>query len=1162
MDIASRYLFKQGLAARLCLLLAFCFMYTTQANALVAAGEWQSADDLSISQGDRFYDRSLGAYYTYNTVAVSAGGNLSGDLRLVVQTSSHTVLNADGEVDGKPFFMVPGGGAEHVVRINFQRKRAAFAYTTQMQRFVEQADPDDDADSVPNSADTCPNTPAGESVDANGCSESQKDDDNDGVMNTADTCPNTPANETVDADGCGDSQKDDDMDGIANSLDQCPNTPVNEVVDADGCSESQKDDDDDQIVNSEDFCPNDATNTCFNLHITVRGGGTALADVAVVVGIDSAGGATTSSSTNGDGEFVANVGHPGGIGNDGLDDFFPVSATLDGFASGFAKVVLAPGVFVYQVDIDLAPVSDIIGDDEDVAAGVSIEKAGEPVGALTIPEASFPSGVTAITGQITYLDPATDVALAPGGDLLALPEGADPNDAPVALETFGMMEFDLVDQDGNPITDLPGSAEVCMKAGAGLSAGDTIPLWYYDDEKGLWIEEGQGSVVDRDGQLMICGEVSHFSWWNYDQPIETHSCFKYHFIDGDTGDSLREVFDWYAEGVTYNGTSPERLCDRDGDDPATNGADIDSLTVKRTTDTANPEQIRVTTSIGGNSYYLVDNGDGSYSLSANVADAAVFNNPQLNASCLNNSNVSDCLFLDYKEGQAADGVLPLNVSDINLPPVISDFSSSIGFWGNLEIGAITDISALVTDIEGSGVAIAWSAQCYGTGVDNGVLTPAADSGPSGTTFGSQFTAPAGLTQFYAYCEMTITATDAEGNSGTASHRLRIIDPGLTFTLQGTVYGTDGQPLPFHSLDLTNWSCSEEISLPFSTDENGAYRVEIGNIACSDGSGSESYYWGLDSSFVYDNATWGYTSDLSGCLNEELGGGVTGDLLCERDIHFPTVWAPLSGTVFGDMGEFYVESSLGDFPWAYASRAVPLDGSGNGQSTYNLMVPVAQGYLWGWDSSTSTSSFREFGVLSTDGLIADFGLASGSATITVVDDNGAPVANGVVTGWTSDGTTSIDTTLDANGQLELSDVPLGRLWLTVTSANAFYNGYGILNIAGEHIDVDVNSPDSCDIAGTAYDLFGQVAPGVDITAEDYSGSNWFTASTQSDGFGAFALSGAFGGGYSSIYQGLQGGYAGWSSYMTINNCRLDVNGNPPLIRVDVPKRYNSYDFFLD
>jgi surface protein len=69
-------------------------------------------------------------------------------------------------------------------------------------------DPDIDGDGVANDLDTCPNTPKGEAVDSNGCSDSQKDTDNDGVNDDVDTCPNTPTGETVDANGCSDSQKD------------------------------------------------------------------------------------------------------------------------------------------------------------------------------------------------------------------------------------------------------------------------------------------------------------------------------------------------------------------------------------------------------------------------------------------------------------------------------------------------------------------------------------------------------------------------------------------------------------------------------------------------------------------------------------------------------------------------------------------------------------------------------------------------------------------------------------------------------------------------------------------------------------------------------------------------------------------------------------------
>jgi hypothetical protein len=83
--------------------------------------------------------------------------------------------------------------------------------------------------------DICPNTPTGETVDTDGCSDSQKDTDGDGIMDDVDICPNTPNGETVDTDGCSDSQKDNDGDGIMDDVDICPNTPTGETVDNNGC---------------------------------------------------------------------------------------------------------------------------------------------------------------------------------------------------------------------------------------------------------------------------------------------------------------------------------------------------------------------------------------------------------------------------------------------------------------------------------------------------------------------------------------------------------------------------------------------------------------------------------------------------------------------------------------------------------------------------------------------------------------------------------------------------------------------------------------------------------------------------------------------------------------------------------------------------------------
>lgn len=114
---------------------------------------------------------------------------------------------------------------------------------------------DGDSDGVIDSDDLCPNTPTGETVDANGCSVLQIDADNDGVLNDDDICPNTPIDEQADTEGCSDSQKDDDEDGITNDLDQCPNTPPNASVDDKGCSADEQDEDQDGVYDPLDQCP-------------------------------------------------------------------------------------------------------------------------------------------------------------------------------------------------------------------------------------------------------------------------------------------------------------------------------------------------------------------------------------------------------------------------------------------------------------------------------------------------------------------------------------------------------------------------------------------------------------------------------------------------------------------------------------------------------------------------------------------------------------------------------------------------------------------------------------------------------------------------------------------------------------------------------------------
>ena len=92
---------------------------------------------------------------------------------------------------------------------------------------------DADRDGVADAQDACSSTPAGATVDMQGCPV-YRDTDNDGVIDPRDACPATLAGANIDGRGCtiGDA----DGDGVTNSADRCPNTVAGERVDATGCA--------------------------------------------------------------------------------------------------------------------------------------------------------------------------------------------------------------------------------------------------------------------------------------------------------------------------------------------------------------------------------------------------------------------------------------------------------------------------------------------------------------------------------------------------------------------------------------------------------------------------------------------------------------------------------------------------------------------------------------------------------------------------------------------------------------------------------------------------------------------------------------------------------------------------------------------------------------
>ncbi|MFT3750471.1 MAG: carboxypeptidase-like regulatory domain-containing protein [Agriterribacter sp.] len=84
-----------------------------------------------------------------------------------------------------------------------------------------------------------------------------------------------------------------------------------------------------------------------------------------------------------------------------------------------------------------------------------------------------------------------------------------------ALISYGMAHIDLLDDNGNKLKIKSGmQATVTIPVPTALqkSASSTIAMWYFDEAKGIWKEEGSGTL--QNGKYT--GKVAHFSVWNYD----------------------------------------------------------------------------------------------------------------------------------------------------------------------------------------------------------------------------------------------------------------------------------------------------------------------------------------------------------------------------------------------------------------------------------------------------------------------------------------------------------------------------------------------------------------------------------------------------------------------------------------------------------------------
>lgn len=188
-----------------------------------------------------------------------------------------------------------------------------------------------------------------------------------------------------------------------------------------------------------------------------------------------------------------------------------VKVTKAGYFTG-SRTFLVNGNTTNNIKIQLIPktisgtITSSSGGNVDVTGGVKINfTAGSFVNA---------AGNTAYTGDVAvagyYLNPAdANFREYMPGDL----RGVSTTNKEGILKSFGMLSVEMNETGGQKLQLAEGkTATISIPIPSALQAAApaTISLWYFDETKGIWNEEGTATKLSTN----YVGIVSHFSFWN------------------------------------------------------------------------------------------------------------------------------------------------------------------------------------------------------------------------------------------------------------------------------------------------------------------------------------------------------------------------------------------------------------------------------------------------------------------------------------------------------------------------------------------------------------------------------------------------------------------------------------------------------------------------
>jgi hypothetical protein len=188
---------------------------------------------------------------------------------------------------------------------------------------------------------------------------------------------------------------------------------------------------------------------------------------------------------------------------------------------------------MHQVRIQLLPKSTTGTFDAATGGTVTLPngaKLNMPANAVADASGNAYSGQVQVA--MTWIDPsANNLSETVMGDLRGITTGGEER----GLETFGMIGVELSSPSGLPLNVASGKkADLSFPIPASLAgtAPATIDLWYFNESRARWLQEGSATRTGNTYQA----QVSHFSFWNCDAPFPLIDlCFTLQSATGNQG---------------------------------------------------------------------------------------------------------------------------------------------------------------------------------------------------------------------------------------------------------------------------------------------------------------------------------------------------------------------------------------------------------------------------------------------------------------------------------------------------------------------------------------------------------------------------------------------------------------------------------------------------